>query len=233
MNPVLVTLQEIDRLDGQLRQLRRQIEGHEEQLRSAGAALNATQGTLADLEGHVDATRTAQHAIQRKAKRYRDRLASAQRVLQTGNGDYDAATRQISECTRILDEFETDELMQMETLDDLAQQIAQSRGQEQAQRDQLGQLQTDVPAQIRALQGEVDQVSEERRARFETLDSENRERYTLLVKRKRTAVSVLSTSKNACTACQRVASAQTRSDLLRGLIVPCRGCHRWLCPEAE
>ena len=233
MHIVLKSLQEVDRHDAHLRRLQRQIDAHEEQLSSAEKALKATQQSLEDLDVHVSTTRKAQHDIQRKAKRYRDRLASAQSVLQTGTGDYDAATRQVTECTRILDEFETDELVQMETLDSLSDQIAEARERENAQRDQLGQLQTDVPAQIRDLNTQVQQNRGEREAVFSTLDAEAQGRYTLLIKRKGTAVSILGSKSNACSSCQRVASAQTRSDLLRGLIVPCRGCHRWLCPQPE
>ena len=230
MHEDLVRLAEVDRLDRELRRVGRAADAARKEISDHEQGVVEAQAHLATLEAARKASKTSLHQAERRAKRYRDRRASANKVLQSGVGDFSAAERQLTECARILDEVETVILEQMEQLEDLDAQIV-AAGQAIVDAEAaLADKQRTIPPQLEQLGSERGDLQGARDAVFDELDREFQTRYDRLVARKKFAVGHI--IKDACSACQRVLPPQQKTDLKRGRIEACRGCHRWLVLDA-
>ena len=106
MHEDLVRLAEVDRLDRELRRVDRAVQAAHKDVEDHEQGVVQTKAHLTALEATRKASRGNLHQAERRAKRYRDRRASANKVLQSGVGDFSAAERQLTECARILDEVE-------------------------------------------------------------------------------------------------------------------------------
>lgn len=226
MHPDLERLGRVHQLDRQLRKLDDGARKQRAILVDAKAEIQRLAGQLDELNHQVAASKTTEHEAQRKAKRYHDRRASAQRVLDQGMGDPDAAQRQVEQCNEILDDLDTDLLEQMERQDTLEGQHTANAAARQAAQDFEDAAALSVPKILADLATKRAKVQSERDGTYAPLDNDMKYKYEQLVEKKRTAVALL--EKGVCSSCQIVVQNQQISDLKRGLIKPCRGCHRWL-----
>ena len=226
MHPDLERLGRVHELDRQLRKLDEGARKQRAILIDSKAAMQRLAEQFDDLNRQVSASKTTEHEAQRKAKRYQDRRSSAQRMLDQGMGDPDAAQRQVEQCNEILDELDTDLLEQMECQDALDAQHASNAAARQATQDVQEAAAVSVPKILADLSTKRAKVQSERDGTYAPLENDLKYKYEQLVVKKRTAVAIL--EKGVCSSCQIVVQNQQISDLKRGLIKPCRGCHRWL-----
>ncbi len=225
-------LERLDRLDRLDRDRFRQDLKIKE-LRSEHEALRATLGeqeaVLGARQGAVDENATGQRGLQRKLSDYRNSRASAVRLLETGQGDAEAAQRQIDRCEALIDETETELLELLEQADALEALVSEASAAVAASRERLAQLDGSVPEEIAKLQASMASLTEQRRALIDTLPRELVSRYEHWRARGKWAVSRI--VGKTCDACRMEVQPQHRSDLRRGRIAPCRGCHRYLIPD--
>ncbi|MEZ4316479.1 MAG: hypothetical protein R3F61_03200 [Myxococcota bacterium] len=229
MHPDLVRLIAANRYDGELLDLKKQKRKLDEALEAARTGAEAASATLAELTAEQEANRTRQRELQRSIETYEARRKSANRVLESGGGDPEAAERQIQGCTEQLDLLETDLLETMERADTLVEALATAKASVATTSDTLAGLEAAHGPAVDALRARFDATVPLRDAELDALDVQTRGKYIVL--RDRKGFAVASIEKGACHACRMVIQQQHLADLKRGLILPCRGCGRWLAPD--
>ena len=231
MHEDLERLDRIDRWDRERARLARTKAGRETELADAKTAVDETAAALATAEGVLAENREAQLTLQRSLAEHQRNRDSATRLLETGQGNPEAAERQVARCEALIDEVETDILELLEAQDGLADTRAAADAAAQAAVATRDRLATEVPEATAALDAQMRSVSAERDALFSELPGHTQRRYSDFRARGKWAVSRM--SGHACDACQMELPAQQRGDLRRGLIEPCRRCHRWVIPPLE
>ncbi len=224
-------LQHLDRLDTLDREhWKRESRIHQlrSELAETGATLAARQAALAQAEAALEANRVDEKAVQRKLTEYRGNRASATRLLETGMGDPEAAQRQVDRCDELIDDAETSVLELLQSRDGLTSTRDAAAAEVAETRDRVETLKRDVPAEVATLEGEMAGLVADRSTVFEALPRDIKSRYDGWRARRKWAVARI--VRGACDACRMEVQSQHLSDLKRGLIVPCRGCHRWLIP---
>lgn len=230
MHPDLERLSRIDAIDRERRRLSARVEAETTAHREATEAVERAERALRDLQQQRQAGVDEERELSRKLHRYRDRRTSALRVLESGQGDPDAAQRQLDQCDAIIDETETAVLELLERQDALSGSLEAAEAALSATRDHLEALANALPATLEGLRAELAEREDERQRELAALDASTADRYERLVARRGTAVARV--EGGACSACRRVIQAQHLADLRRGLIQPCHSCNRWLIPEA-
>lgn len=231
MHEDLERLDRLDRLDrDHFRQdlKTRTLRSEHEALRATLAEQAATLGTR---RGAVDDNSTAQKGLQRKLNDYRNNRASAVRLLETGQGDAEAAQRQIDRCEALIDDAETEVLELLEQADTLEAQVVEASAAVEGSTERLAQLDVSVPEEIAQLQASMADLTEQRQALLAELPREIGSRYEHWRARNKWAVARI--VGKTCDACRMEVQPQHRADLRKGRIAPCRGCHRYLIPEDE
>lgn len=226
MHADLEHLVALDRLDRAVERSDKAVADARQALVDKGAALTAAREKLASLKAEVQASRDAQHAGERQAKRYRDRKQSAENVLQSGIGDYEAAQRQIAECNRILDDLETTILEQLELQDELAGAIQTAEATIEGCERALAEQEAATPKVVAAEKVTRADLLAERKTHEAQLPADFLDRYERLCARKKRAVAPV--RQDACGACMQSIKAQERIELKRDRMVECGSCHRWL-----
>ena len=229
MHDDLVHLEAADAFDRRLTELKAAKRKLDAGRADAKHALtNATQA-LEQLDAALADSDAQQKAIARETEKYERRLQSAQRVLEGGGGDPEAAERQVVGVTEQLDRLETEMLEQLERVDTLSEQREAAVATHQAATQAHQQAESAYDPAVQALRDEFNGIVPRRDAELAALDSLMRDKYISLRDRKGSAVARI--LRNACNACRMVVHQQHLADLKRGLVVPCRGCGRWLIPE--
>ncbi len=229
MHDDLEHLAAADAFDRRLVELKRAKKKLDDERAAARQALEDATGDLERITTALDESQSKQKSLARDIEKYERRMASAQRVLEGGGGDPEAAERQIAGVTEQLDRLETEMLEQMERADTL------STEREAAEQVLATAQQTHTEAEdayepaVQALRDEFNGIVPRRDAELAELDSGMRDKYIGLRDRKGSAVARI--LRNACKSCRMVVHQQHLADLKRGLVVPCRGCGRWLVPE--
>jgi predicted nucleic acid-binding Zn-ribbon protein len=206
----------------------RAITGAEERLASGRAAVVKAEEELVAARGALEALVAVERTLGREIEDYRHNEAAAIRILESGAGG-DAAERQLSKSRELLDHAETKMLENLEAQDPTKAGLTHAKDRLEAAKKATTALEGTVPAEIARARAERATALAARDAALEPLDRETKSRYLLLVERKGTAVARI--RGDSCSACNIAVFQSHTSDLLRGLIVPCRGCGRWLVPE--
>lgn len=231
MHADLEHLVSLDRLDRAIEQTEKKTQAAKDALTERTAALEAAKRHADDLQKQLAESRDAQHAAERQAKRYRDRKKSAQNVLETGSGDYEAATRQVAECDRILDDLETTILVQLELQDELVSTMNAAEAAIVAAREALAQQHEATPATVAEQAALKAELQTERTTHEQALPHDLLDRYARVCARKKRAVAPV--RHDACGACMQTIKAQERIELKRERLVECGSCHRWLYLEEQ
>ncbi|MCB9678821.1 MAG: hypothetical protein H6737_27205 [Alphaproteobacteria bacterium] len=229
MHPDLERLEAADHFDRELLALKKQKQDLESGLEAARTAAKAAKADLERLEGEDAANKARQRELQRDIERYEARLKSAERVLEGGGGDPEAAERQIAGCTEQLDLLETEALECMEKADALTDALANARRAVEETDATLARLAGAHEPAVAKLRAAFESTVPKRDAELAAVDAGTRSKYLALRDRKGSAVAKLELG--ACRSCRMVVQQQHLADLKRGLVVPCRGCGRWLIPE--
>jgi uncharacterized protein len=208
------------------------------QHKAMGDRKTAQQAALtkakAELKGHRE-TLASLLSRERKSNRdlesYQRRKKTATTALESGMGGADAAERQISQCTDIIDQLELDVLENLEEQDAAKIQIKASEDLEKT-------LTVKIESQTKADKVEIVEIrriatekGKERAEVISGLDTDTVRRYEQLRRAKGTAVARV--VDNCCRPCQVSLPMQNISDLLRGRIVFCLKCGRWLFNAEE
>ena len=231
MNEDLAKLTAIAVLDRRLQALDTSIKKQEKRLSDATKRVQDVEADLAGKRDALSALKTEEHALQRKLHLYKDRRDSAIRILESGVGDFTAAERQVEQCDGILDDTETLLLEALETHDGLDEDIREREAAQVDAKQGLEVVTTEATTIIDACNAEWRDIVARREVDWESLDREFHHKYENLLRRKKYAVAPI--YQGACHGCQRVIQRQEAADVKRGLLMTCRGCHRWLVLEEE
>jgi len=226
MSADLQTLCDLDRIDGDLHQVRRSLDARARKHQQARDDLDSARERVGDLQAQVKEAKRLEHEAQRSAKRYTDRRDSAQRAIDGGMGDYDANMRQIEEVGRILDDLETSILEQMEVQDSLEHAIDQAQALVQQREQELAEADATKAELVAELEDKRAALLEHRAAEMAKLPAELTERYEAFRARGRRAVAYI--VDKACNACNRDLMPQQFIELQRERLITCRNCKRWL-----
>jgi len=228
MHPDLVHLDAANQLDRQLLELKKQKRKLDAALAAAEKANIEAIAEHTRLRDEAAANAQRQHELQRSIEKYEARRQSAVRVLENGTGDPDAAERQVQGCSEQLDALETDLLECMENADSLATAVVSAARHEVEAAATLSELTEAHEPAIAALRSKFDSILPLRDAQLDELDRGTREKYILVRDRKGYAVAPIIAG--GCKGCSMMLPNQQLADLRRGLLIPCRGCGRWLVP---
>jgi predicted nucleic acid-binding Zn-ribbon protein len=225
----LVHLKAADGFDRRLVELKRAKQTLDDERAAAEAAVAERAAELEHLQAEQGDALAKQKALARDIEKYERRMESAERVLAGGGGDPEAAERQIAGVTEQLDRLETELLEQMERADALSSAAEVAQTTLDAARTTHEAAEAAYGPTLESLRSEFESIVPKRDAELAALDATTREKYLALRDRKGSAVAPI--VRNACKACRMVVQQQHLADLKRGLVVPCRGCGRWLVPE--
>ncbi len=226
MHDELVRLRDMDTRDRAAERARREAEKLRQARRDAEGVIDAARAEVARIEAEKAALKKAEHATQRDLEQARTYRSRAERALQQGLGDADAAQRQLESTTEQIDELETHMLEHMEAADALSEELGAAEIAVEKAVEAHGTLMETWESELAT----QEQLAADETARLEELraglPSDLRDRYDGHRAKKRWAVAII--REGACNACNKVVRQQHISDLRRGLLKPCLGCHRYL-----
>jgi predicted nucleic acid-binding Zn-ribbon protein len=231
MNEDLAKLTAIAVLDRRLQALDASIKKHQKRLDDSKQRVQKVETDLQSKREALTALKNEERSLQRKLHLYRDRRNSAIRILESGVGDFTAAERQVAQCDDILDNTETLLLEALETHDALDEDIEQREAALVDAQAGLTVVTAESTSTIDACNAEWREIVAKREVDWATLEREFHHKYENLLRRKKYAVAPI--YQGACHGCQRVIQRQEAADVKRGLLMTCRGCHRWLVLEEE
>ncbi|MEN0062970.1 MAG: hypothetical protein AAGA48_12525 [Myxococcota bacterium] len=231
MHEDLARLERLDTLDRGVASRKTEIEKLAVRLTEARNAAKHAAAALEEAETKVSDNDAAQKANVRKTREFQQRMASAIKIMEMGAGDPDAAERQRTKCAALIDEAETEMLELMEAADEAeASRVAAQTAQAEAEATRVT-AESEVPDHTQRLEAEIQDLLAKRPGLLAELPSDHRGRYEAFRARNKWAVARI--ERNACTACRMEVRPQHLTDLRKGRMEPCRGCHRWLIPDKE
>ncbi|MFK7931338.1 MAG: hypothetical protein AB8H79_24360 [Myxococcota bacterium] len=197
----------------------------------ADDAIDACHKTLMRSIAAYKAAKEVERATAREVEQYEKRRSQAQRALDSGMGNAEAADRQVQQCTSIIDELETRQLDEMETSEALDQAVkAAELALEAAEASRAEHAKLSPPI-IEDLLARRAVAQAERDAIFPLLHAEVANRYTVLRRTKTFSVSAI--PYNTCIPCRRTVAMAEAADVRRGLLRACRACGRYLVLEPK
>ena len=230
MHPDLERLVALNDLDVTFDQVTRALATARAQV-DVAKGVEATAAAARDaIKAELEATRVEERALQRKVEEYRTRQRGAVNALNNGHGDPVVAQRQLDQCTAIIDEAETKTLEVMEKQDGLNTRLKAAEVELASTVDARKQAEAAAPAAIGRLDAQQADLKRQRDAVSDTLPLELRSRYDVLRAGKKKYGVARVEKDGTCRGCQMAIGLQQVSDIRRGLILPCRGCGRWVVP---
>ncbi len=231
MHDDLVRLRQMDTHDRNAASASKAARALRDDRRAREQALSDAEAHLAQIKADAQSLRTAELTAQRDLERARTYQTRARRALEGGLGDADAAQRQLDQTTVQIDDLETQLLEHMESGDAMVERRASAESAIGDAKAHLAELLERYDGELAAYIAEEAQQAAEVRSIALLLPPELRGRYEDLRARRQWAVAVV--REGACNACNKVVTQQHISDLRRGLMKACMGCHRFLVvPES-
>ena len=202
-------------------------------IREAIEAQKKTKQDLKDAEDHLSKMRSAlatlkgeEQRLQQEIETYERRRSTAHRVLETGNGDPDAAERQLKQCADIIGELESELLMNLDSHEQTDGDIVHHT----VALTTLGQSTVDTLSTLTETIAQCEQTIHEKKTSrthiASQLESFLLKRYEQLRQSKGTAVARV--VDECCRSCRLAIPMQDQSDLRRGREIACKKCGRWL-----
>ena len=228
MHPELVQIAKTAALDREIATLDAQVARHERALRVAQEAVEAVQHAIGDVDHELSLNKHQEGQINKDIEKLQRRRASATRVLDgtVTAGDPAAAQRQLEQCNDLLDDRETEVLEVLEQRDEILARRQSLHESLAEKKEVLLAAQSSTPEAVSRLKETRLTLASSRQEAFSVLPQEVQRRYNDMTRRRGTPIATI--IKQACSACHFTVAAQHRSDLARGLIVPCKSCGRWL-----
>ena len=188
--------------------------------------LQDSEKRLVQLRDTVAHLKGEEQRLQQEIETYERRRATALRVLETGNGNPEAAERQIEQCSNIISDLESQLINSLDTHEATEQDLDHHKGV-------LSALKTSTAEEIQALIDFVIQCEQsitEKKTMRTHISTQLApflvKRYEQLRRSKGTAVARV--VDDCCRSCRLALPMQDQSDLRRGREVACRKCGRWL-----
>jgi predicted nucleic acid-binding Zn-ribbon protein len=230
MHPDLVHLAAADSYDRELIALKGARQKADDALAAGQAADQAARAAVTAAEAALAANKARQRELNREIETYEARRTSARRVLEGGGGDPAAAERQLASVGAILDGLETELLERMDAQEALDRELLALRAAAGAASKARAELEQSQPAEVASLKASFERIVPLRDAELDAVDRVTRQKYLDVRDRRGSAVSEI--VRDCCKGCNVFIQPQHVADLKRGLLVPCRGCGRWLLPPS-
>jgi predicted nucleic acid-binding Zn-ribbon protein len=230
MHPDLVPITNLWRVDAEIDQIRAEHEGLVAAVTAAQRASAEPAAVLARCEPELARLRQEERAAQRELDAYVERKARTQRLIDTGTApDYAAATRQVEQCARFVDEWETRVLELMEGIDGLAAEEKDAVEKAAKAAADLGSARAALGARDGALRAALKEQLERREERAKELPGEFVAAYTELRRKKRPVV--VNTREGFCETCRTKIPTQRLVEVqLARALHTCPGCSAWVLP---
>ena len=226
MHEDLMCLQGMDAHDRAATKARRQAQALRDDRGARVAAVGACEEALTRLEQSLSEERAAERSTHRDLEQVRTYRSRAQRALEQGLGDPEAAQRQLDQTSAQIDDLETALLERLEAQDALEVQKQAAKEALRAAHASLQELMATYADTLASHEQEADLQAGKLQDLASGLPSDLRVRYDGHRAKGRWAVA--SIREGACNACNQVVRQQHISDLRRGLLKRCLGCHRFL-----
>ena len=214
--------QDLDHLDKELAHLRARIP-------SATVARDEARASLEAAKVRLTAAKQAERATAREVETYEKRKAGAQRALETGMGDPDAAERQVAQCIQIIDDLENRELEEMEAIEEALVNLDAAEASLIGAEAFLVSETEAAPPEIATHEASRAVAQTERDQAWADVPKDLQLRYELVRKKKKYAAVEL--RDGYCLACRVHVPLQEASDVNRGLLKHCHSCGRFLLPS--
>jgi len=225
----LERLATIDTLDRSSHATRRRRDKARRDVTEASEAVTAAEAALARAEQALSENKTVERGLQRRLDEGRRHRGNALRLLETGQGDPAGAQRQLEKSTALIDELETELLEVLEVQDERSAAVEAATEALRAARARHGELSQALPGIEADAEAALAADAAARAPVYDELPSDVQSRYDSFRAKNKWAVARV--VRDACNACYKVVQQQHVSDLKRGIIKPCMGCHRWLVVE--
>lgn len=233
MHPELLQISITANFDQEISTIDAAVTRQKRSLVEAVAVLKRVKTALTKQDQKLSATRSEEGRLQKEIEKLQRRHRSANRVLEgeTTSGDPEAAERQVQQCADLIDERETLVLEILENRDMLEQEKAVLLKEIASLDESLKAAQQSVPVEISRLTDTRSGVFGQRENSFSKLPPEIQKRYIAITRRRGTPIARI--VGDCCSACYFKVASQHRSDIVRGLMAPCKSCGRWLLVDAE
>ena len=164
--------------------------------------------------------------LQQELESYEKRRETARRVLETGNGNPDAADRQIKQCTSIIGDLESKLLVNFDAYETTEANI-------RSKTEETNTLKQTTQALLASLSDTVAQCEQVVQEKGISRTHISNELAPFLVKRyeqlrRSKGTSVARVVDGCCRTCRLALPMQDHSDLQRGREITCKKCGRWL-----
>jgi len=231
MHDDLVRLRQMDTHDRNAARASKAARALRDDRRGREKALADAEAHLAQVEEDAQSLRKTELTAHRDLERARTYQTRARRALEEGLGDAEAAQRQLEQTTVQIDDLETQLLEHMESGDAMTEKRASAATAIDSAKAHLAELLERFDGELAAHLAEEAQQAAEVRSIAPLLPPELKGRYEDLRAKRQWAVAIV--REGACNACNKVITQQHISDIRRGLLKACMGCHRFLViPES-
>ena len=226
MHEDLERLAVVDELDRRSHTTRRRRDKARDAVAEAARAITDAEASKASAASSLAENKTTERALQRRLDEGRRHQGNALRLLETGQGDPEGAQRQLDKSTALIDELETELLEVLEVQDTRQAALSAASATLEHATAKHAELAGALPAIEAEAEAALSADAEARQPVFAQLPGEVQTRYDSFRAKGRWAVATI--DKGACNACYQVVQQQHISDIRRGIVKPCMGCHRWL-----
>lgn len=217
--------------DAVLDDLDKRIAQQEARIPAGQDAVAAAQAAVHGAEASLKASKDAEKALAREVRLYEQRRDAATRALEHGHGDPDAAERQVSQCSDILDELETRQLEQMDVTERASEQLGRTRATLAEAEAVLATARQEAPPALESLRAERALAQSKRDAVWAPIPKEVQNRYGLVRAKRKTAVSLM--IDGYCNACRRKVPLSEAADVRQDRLRSCANCGRYLTMPPE
>lgn len=230
MHADLVAISNLWQLDQSNDRLRAEHDGLTGAVRAADAAHKASEVALEEAESRLAALVQRSRKNDRELADYADKRDKTRAMIDGGTApDYDAATRQLSQCLEIVDRLETAALELMEASEAATKAEAEAEKTVESNRALLGSARQALAARDAGIRAELTAIIGSREPVAVLVPTELRAQYAQQRQKKRAAL--VNTHENICQACQtKIPAQRVLETALARAIHTCPGCGGWLLP---
>ena len=226
MDAVLESLIPLADLDDRRRGLRERARSSDRKLAGGAKKRDDAIGLRDEIDQRMKERRAATAIQEKELRRFEQQRDRANKALESGMGNAEAAQRQIDTCSERIDELETEILEAMEVREEDESALAAAKTAVEEAITALAEIEAQHRPILEAIAAEIADVDAQRATHIATLPAYERRTYEELTKRKGYALSAI--VDRTCSACQNTIPYALQNDLRQGRLITCETCHRWL-----
>ncbi len=229
MHADLVAISNLYAADRAIDALRGEHEALSSAVRAAREGVAAAEAVVKTSEAAVATVVSMQRTTDRELEDYVDKKKRAQKLIDTGAGDYASAERQVAQCAAIIDQLETRALELMEQRDAAEQALAAARRELAARQAELESARAKLSARDVPIRAELAAALDKQRAVSPELPSIYRQHYDDLRRRKRAVL--INVTDGCCSVCAMRIPPQKFVETQKDRAVHvCVGCGGYILP---